>query len=66
MKYSKEKLPLQKVERLVIGIDYGSDSVRAILVNAANGEELAVSVFEYPRWKKGLYCNPAGNQFRPA
>ncbi|MEA4976439.1 MAG: ribulokinase [Paludibacter sp.] len=48
----------------VIGIDYGSDSVRAILVNAANGEELAVSVFEYPRWKKGLYCNPAGNQFR--
>jgi len=48
----------------VIGIDYGTDSVRALLVNASSGEELAVSVFEYPRWKKGLYCNPANNQFR--
>ena len=50
--------------KYVIGIDYGTDSVRALLVNANNGEELAVSVFEYPRWKKGLYCHPAGNQFR--
>jgi len=48
----------------LIGIDYGTDSVRALLVNAANGEELAVSVFTYPRWKKGLYCNPLKNQFR--
>lgn len=48
----------------VIGIDYGTDSVRALLVNATNGEELAVSIFEYPRWKKGLYCHPAVNQFR--
>jgi L-ribulokinase len=53
-----------KEKQFVIGIDYGTDSVRALLVNALNGEELAVSVFEYPRWKKGLYCNPAGNQFR--
>lgn len=51
-------------QSFVIGIDYGTDSVRALLVNAINGEELAVSVFEYPRWKKGLYCHPAGNQFR--
>ena len=50
--------------KYVIGIDYGTDSVRALLVNANNGEELAVSVFEYPRWKKGLYCHPAVNQFR--
>jgi len=48
----------------VIGIDYGTDSVRALLVNASTGKELAVSVFEYPRWKKGLYCYPAGNRFR--
>lgn len=48
----------------VIGIDYGTDSVRSLLVNAVTGEELAVSVFEYPRWKKGLYCNPQENQFR--
>ncbi len=48
----------------VIGVDYGTDSVRSLLVNARSGEELASSVFYYPRWKKGLYCNPANNQFR--
>ncbi|GAB3412940.1 ribulokinase [Niabella aquatica] len=48
----------------VIGVDYGSDSVRSVILNATNGEEVAAAVFEYPRWKKGLYCNPAANQFR--
>jgi L-ribulokinase len=51
-------------EQLVIGVDYGSDSVRAILVNAFTGEEITSSVFYYPRWKEGLYCNAAANQFR--
>jgi L-ribulokinase len=51
-------------DRFVIGVDYGTDSVRAVLINAANGNEIAASVFYYPRWKKGLYCNPASNQFR--
>lgn len=48
----------------VIGLDYGTDSVRAIIVNAMNGEELATSVYEYPRWKAGLYCNAQISQFR--
>ncbi len=48
----------------VIGVDYGTDSVRSVLVNALNGEEIASSVFYYPRWKAGLYCNAAINQFR--
>lgn len=48
----------------VIGVDYGSDSVRTIVVNATNGKELAASVFYYPRWKKQLYCNAGENQFR--
>ena len=48
----------------VIGVDYGSDSVRSVILNAQNGEEIAASVFEYPRWKKGLYCDPGTNRFR--
>ncbi len=48
----------------VIGVDYGTDSVRSILVNAANGNEIAASIFYYPRWKKQMYCNAVTNQFR--
>lgn len=48
----------------VIGVDYGSDSVRSVLVNAADGQEISSSVFNYPRWQKGLFCDPSVNQFR--
>jgi L-ribulokinase len=50
--------------KYVIGIDYGTDSVRSVVVNTHNGEIAGTSVFEYPRWKKGLFCDPAINQFR--
>lgn len=53
-----------KPDQLVIGVDYGTDSVRSILVNATTGAEVATSVFYYPRWRDGLYCDPAKNQFR--
>jgi L-ribulokinase len=48
----------------VIGVDYGTDSVRSIIVDAANGDEIAAAIFYYPRWKDQLYCNASGNQFR--
>lgn len=48
----------------VIGVDYGSDSVRSVIVNAINGQEIAASVFNYPRWQEGLFSAPAKNQFR--
>ena len=50
--------------KYVIGLDYGTDSVRCVLANAGNGTEVATAVFYYPRWKAGLYCNAAHNQFR--
>jgi len=49
---------------MVIGIDYGTDSVRIVLVDAADGSFVAESVAEYPRWKRGLYCDPAASRFR--
>src|SRR5688572_18211264 len=51
-------------DSFVIGIDYGTDSVRSIIVNARNGQEVAASVFVYPRWRDGLFCNAGKNQFR--
>lgn len=53
-----------EVDAFVIGVDYGTDSVRSVLVNARNGEELGSHVFQYPRWRDGLFCNATENQFR--
>ena len=50
--------------KYVIGIDYGTDSVRSIVADTSNGEIVGTSVFEYQRWKKGLFCDPSINQFR--
>jgi L-ribulokinase len=50
--------------KYTIGLDYGTDSVRSLIVNTENGEEVASVVFEYPRWKKQLYCDARVNRFR--
>ncbi len=36
----------------------------SVVVDSTNGQIAGSSVFEYPRWKKGLYCDPSLNQFR--
>lgn len=51
-------------KQFVIGVDYGTDSVRSVIVDATNGQEIAASVYFYPRWKKALYCDAPLNQFR--
>ena len=52
------------MSKFTIGVDYGTDSVRTVLVDASNGKEISSSVYYYPRWKAGKYCDPANNRFR--
>ena len=52
------------IDKFVIGVDYGTDSVRSVLINSLSGEELSSSVYYYPRWRDGLFCNSAESQFR--
>lgn len=52
------------MNKYVIGLDYGSDSARAIVVDASTGRQVASSVKYYPRWKEGKYCDPATNRYR--
>jgi L-ribulokinase len=48
----------------VVGIDFGTDSVRSIVVDVGDGRVLGAAVKYYPRWAKGLYCDAVRNRFR--
>ncbi|MEH6679055.1 MAG: ribulokinase [Sediminicola sp.] len=52
------------MKKYVIGLDYGTDSVRAVLLDTENGQEMASAVHWYQRWKEKAYCNASLNQFR--
>ena len=47
-----------------IGIDYGTDSARAVLVDASDGRILASSTSPYRRWAAGRWCDAMSQQFR--
>lgn len=47
-----------------IGVDYGTDSVRALVVDTRTGESVGTAVHYYTRWKKALYCDAAESRFR--
>jgi len=51
-------------DKYVIGIDFGTDSVRPVIVNALNGEEVSSYISYFKRWMEGKYCDAAKNQFR--
>lgn len=54
---------MKQDDDLVIGIDFGTDSVRAILIDVKSHVH-GTATSDYPRWKKGLYCDASENRFR--
>ena len=42
------------MKKYTIGLDYGTNSCRALIVNISDGNELASSVFLYPSGNNGI------------
>jgi len=45
-------------KQFAIGIDYGTNSVRALVVDVADGSEVATSVYAYRSGKEGILLDP--------
>jgi L-ribulokinase len=45
-----------------LGIDYGTNSVRALIVDVQSGRELAAAVVNYPSGKEGILLDPRDHQ----
>ncbi len=45
-------------KRFAIGVDYGTNSVRALLVDVADGAEVATHVYDYPSGEAGILLDP--------
>jgi L-ribulokinase len=57
-------LEIRVTDACVVGIDFGTDSVRAVVVDVRKGAVIGSAVRTYPRWAEGRYCDPQRNQFR--
>lgn len=52
------------MKHYVIGVDYGSDSARAVVIDTRTGEEIAQAVAGYPRWLAGKYQDAGRRMYR--
>jgi L-ribulokinase len=46
------------MKAFTIGVDYGTNSVRAVVIDCANGREAGSSVFNYPSGHQGILLDP--------
>jgi L-ribulokinase len=44
--------------RYAVGVDFGTNSVRALVVDVADGSEVATHVYDYPSGEAGVLLNP--------
>ncbi|PSW10301.1 ribulokinase [Photobacterium rosenbergii] len=51
-------------KKYLIGLDFGSDSVRAVIVSAQNGKEKGSGVAFYKQWMNGAFSDPSKSMFR--
>lgn len=54
----------KKESKYVLGLDYGTDSCRGLLVDVSDGRRIATAICDYPRWKAGMFCNPSEDMYR--
>ncbi len=48
----------QGQRRFSIGVDYGTNSVRALIVDVSDGSEIASAVYDYPSGEHGILLDP--------
>ncbi|MGD0897645.1 MAG: ribulokinase [Thermoguttaceae bacterium] len=48
----------QKAGAFAIGVDYGTNSVRALVIDVADGSEVASHVYDYPSGEAGILLDP--------
>ncbi|MGB3399374.1 MAG: hypothetical protein WBA34_04285, partial [Candidatus Deferrimicrobiaceae bacterium] len=45
--------------KFALGLDYGTNSVRALLVDVADGGEMATAIHHYATGREGIILDPA-------
>jgi L-ribulokinase len=48
----------KQIKQFSIGVDYGTNSVRAIIVDITDGSEVASAVYNYPSGDAGVIIDP--------
>jgi L-ribulokinase len=49
---------------LVLGVDFGTEGVRVVAVNALDSAVIATGSAQFPNWNAGRYCDPYRDMFR--
>ena len=47
-----------KTAKYALGLDFGTNSVRALIVDVANGDEVGTAIFNYPSGDAGILFDP--------